>query len=168
MPWLPLDGAAAVARWCRDVRVKGSRWESWCSEYVTSQATAAERSVFVGRWKNEGFLAARLHVDEAWSRLRGSLPSAEECWPLLEGAMAAGESSGSRRAAGDVVGGQARQMQRQSRYRCTKCAVGELREKRRRVERVSDGSRCRRGSQRQRQRACRVRVASANNRKMSQ
>ncbi|EAT80964.1 hypothetical protein SNOG_11920 [Parastagonospora nodorum SN15] len=117
MPWLPLDGAAAVARWCRDVRVKGSRWESWCSEYVTSQATAAERSVFVGRWKNEGFLAARLHVDEAWSRLRGSLPSAEECWPLLEGAMAAGESSGSRRAAGDVVGGQARQMQ--SRYRCT-------------------------------------------------
>ncbi|KAH3909401.1 hypothetical protein HBH56_164200 [Parastagonospora nodorum] len=231
MPWLPLDGAAAVARWCRDVRVKGSRWESWCSEYVTSQATAAERSVFVGRWKNEGFLAARLHVDEAWSRLRGSLPSAEECWPLLEGAMAAGESSGSRRAAGDVVGGQARQMQ--SRYRCTEygnavrphvqavdateaagcrlqgkgalCeellletmalqsaggrgAVGELHEKRRRVERVSDGSRCRRGSQRQRQRACRqavepgfsisgltpskqhtsVGVASTNNQKMSQ
>lgn len=51
MPCLPLDGATAIARWCRDLRVKASRRASWCSEYeyVTSQAEVTELSVFVGR-----------------------------------------------------------------------------------------------------------------------
>jgi hypothetical protein len=95
MPWLPLDGAAAVARWCRDVRVTGSCWESVCSEYVTSQAMATELSVFVGRWRNEGFLAARLHVDEgrslvpaAWfaavsRRMLTTFGRSDGCWRAL-------------------------------------------------------------------------------------
>lgn len=73
---------------------------------VCDESGRGDRALRVrGALKNEGFLAARLHVDEAWSRLRGSLLTGfgirDGCWRELRV-----ETSSS-----DVAGGQARQMQ---------------------------------------------------------